>query len=175
MANLPEYILDDEALLEGFVLEAFEKAASRNLPEVLPEETYVKWPHLRESKASKGVWIRKLKHRRRLYKKYSRVMKAKLSYHKLRAIKSFAETPLSEILQNQYGLAPGADLEAMVHLYEATPGTTLPQISQYEDSTSGLGQRKYAYTQLHPLTPEVAGMLFWRTWPRAFNTENIFK
>ena len=161
VAKLPEYILDDEALLEGFVLEAFEKAASRNLPEVLPEETYVKQPHLRESKALKGTWVRKFKDYKRLcYKKNSSIINTKLPYHKLQAIKSFAETPLSEILQNQYGLAPGADLEAMVHLYEATPGTTLPQISQYEDHTPGLGQKKYAYTQLHPLTPEVAGMLF---------------
>ncbi len=160
VANLPEYILDDEELLEGFVLEAFEKAATRNLPEILPEEAYIKRPSLRESKGLKGAWIRKLKRRKRSHKKFTRAMKTRLSYHTLRAIKSFAEVPLSEILQDQYGLPAGTDLEATVHLFEATPGNTLAQISRYEDSTPGLGSGKYAYTQLHPLTPEAAGMLF---------------
>lgn len=159
VANLPEYILDDEELLEGFVLEAFEKAATRNLPEVLSEETYIKRPNLRESKGFKGTWVHKLKGRKRAYKKLTRAKKAKLSYHKLRAIKSFAEVPLSEVLENQYGLATGEELEATVHLYEAIPGTTLHQISRYENNIPGLGLGKYAYTQLHPLTPEAAGML----------------
>ncbi len=161
VANLPEYILDDEELLEGFVLEAFEKAATRNLPEVLPEETYIKRPNLRESKGLKGTWVHKLKSRKRThYKKFTRPMKAKLSYHKLRAIKSFADVPLSEVLENQYGLATGAEFDATAHLYEAIPGTTLPQISRYENNVPGLGLGTYAYTQLHPLTREAAGMLF---------------
>ena len=161
VANLPEYILDDEELLEGFVLEAFEKAATRNLPEVLPEEAYIKRPNLRESKGLKATWVRKLNRRKKSYKKFTRAMKAKLSYHKLRAIKSFGEVPLSELLQNQYGLAAGTELEATVHLFEAIPGTTLPQISRYENNTPGLGATgKQTYTQLHPLTPEAAGMLF---------------
>ncbi len=87
-------------------------------------------------------------------------MKAKLSYHKLKAIKSFAEVPLSEILQDQYSLEPGTDLEAVVHLYEAAPGSTLAKICRNEDQTPGLGSGQHAYTQLHPLTPEAAGMLF---------------
>ena len=32
VAALPDYVLDNEELLEGFVLEAFEKAAAANLP-----------------------------------------------------------------------------------------------------------------------------------------------
>ena len=60
------------------------------------------------------------------YKKFTRVMKPKLSHHKLRAIKSFREVPLSEILQNQYGIAPGDELEAKVHLYEAVPKKMQP-------------------------------------------------
>jgi len=161
VANLPEYILDDEGLLEGFVLEAFENAATRNLPEVLPEEAYIKKPSLRESKGLKASWVRKLNKRKKSYKKFSRAMKTKLSYHKLKGIKSFGEVPLSELLQNQYGPAVSTELEARVHLYEAIPGTTLSQISRYENNTPGLGGAgKQIYTQLHPLTPEAAGMLF---------------
>ncbi len=160
VANLPDYILDDEELLEGFVMEAFEKAAIRNLPEVLPEETYIKRPNLRESKGLKGTWVHKLNRRKRSYKKFTRSLKAKLSHHKLQAVKSFAEVPLSEVIENQYGVATGADLDVTAHLYEAIPGTTLSQISRYENNTPGLGLGKQAYTQLHPLTPEAAGMLF---------------
>ncbi len=161
VATLPEYILDDEELLEGFVLEAFEKAATRNLPEILSKETYVKRPSLRESKGLNGMWTRKFRGRKKTYKKFTRPIKTKLSYHKLRAIKSFAGTPLSEILSNQLGHDAGFDLEATVHLFEATLGDTLPQISRNEMNTPGLGSPEdYVYSQIHPLTPVTAGILF---------------
>jgi len=161
VANLPEYILDDEELLDGFVLEAFEKAATRNLPEILPEETYIKRPRLRESKGLKATWIRKLNKRKNSYKKFTKAIKTKLDYHKLRAIKSFGDVPLSAVLLDQYGLPNGADLDVIVHLYEAIPGTTLPQICRDENKSLGLGASgKQAYTQLHPLTPQAAAILF---------------
>lgn len=161
VANLPDYILDDEDLLEGFVLEAFEKAATRNLPEVLPEEAYIKRPNLREAKGLKGTWLHKLRRRKKSYKKFSRKLKAKLSFHKLRALKSFGEVPVLELLQSQFGPGAGTDLEADVHLYEAIVGSTLAKISRHETSTPGLGTGdRWAYSQLHPLTPEAAGLLF---------------
>jgi hypothetical protein len=40
VAALPDCVLDDQELLEGFALEAFEQAAASNLPQILPEETY---------------------------------------------------------------------------------------------------------------------------------------
>jgi hypothetical protein len=161
VAALPDYVLDDEELLEGFVLEAFEKSATRNLPEVLQEEAYIKRPDLRETKGLRGTWILQPLRGRKFYKKYTRVLNTKLSPHKLREIKTYAGVPLSEVLQAQYGLSPGTDLEVKAHLYEAIPGTMLSHISKYENSTPGLGTpAKYAYSQLHSLTPEAAGMLF---------------
>lgn len=52
VAALPDYILDDQELLEGFALEAFEQAAAANLPPVLPEDTYRKRPDLAEANRS---------------------------------------------------------------------------------------------------------------------------
>ncbi|WP_231561800.1 hypothetical protein [Nitrosococcus oceani] len=160
VAVLPDYVLDDEELLEGYVLEAFEQAATRNLPEVLPEEAYLKRPDLRETKGLKATWILQPLRGRKFYKKYSRILNAKLSPPKLRAVKTYGGIPLSEVLQEQLGLSPGVDVEARVHLYEMMSGAMLPQISKHEHNTPGLGMTaNYAYSQLHPLTPEAAGIL----------------
>ncbi|QBQ54754.1 hypothetical protein [Nitrosococcus wardiae] len=160
VATLPDYVLDDEELLEGYVLEAFEQAATRNLPEVLPEEAYLKRPDLRETKGLRATWILQPLRGRKFYKKYSRILNAKLSPQKLRAVKTYGDIPLAEIMQEQLGLSSGKDIEAKVHLYEMLPGAMLPQISKNEQNTPGLGMTaNYAYSQLHPLTPEAAGIL----------------
>ena len=47
VAGLPDYLLDDQELFEGFALEAFELAAAANLPHVLPAEAYREAPRPR--------------------------------------------------------------------------------------------------------------------------------
>ena len=42
--DLPDYVLDNQELLEGFALEAFEQAAAANLPPVLSEAVYRERP-----------------------------------------------------------------------------------------------------------------------------------
>ncbi len=158
VAMLPGYVLDNQELLEGFALEAFEQAAAANLPPVLSEETYRKRPDLREAAILRGTWLIKPLRGRKRYKKYSRVVRTKITPHKASAIESFDGTNLAEFLQEQFGAAPGEDMEADVHLYESIPGTWLPELTAAEASAIGLGSRD-AYTQLHPLTPEAAGVL----------------
>jgi hypothetical protein len=51
VADLPDYVLDDPELFEGFVLEAFEQAAAANLPPGLPPETYRRRPELVEARS----------------------------------------------------------------------------------------------------------------------------
>jgi hypothetical protein len=46
VASLPAHILDNQELLEGFALEAFEQAAAANLPAVFSEATYRQRPEL---------------------------------------------------------------------------------------------------------------------------------
>src|SRR5215203_5523361 len=71
VAAAPDYVLDNQELLEGFALEAFEQAAAANLPPVLSEETYRKRPDLREARRLRGVWVMMPRRRWKPYKKWS--------------------------------------------------------------------------------------------------------
>jgi hypothetical protein len=157
VASLPDYVLDNQELLEAFTLQAFEQAATANLPPVLPEETYRQRPDLLEAQTLRGVWKLMPRGRRR-YKKYTRVIRARVSPHKAAAVESFEGLPLSAFLEEQLGVAPGEEVEAQMHLYEAIPGTLLSDLARLEDNTPGLGTAD-AYHLLHPLTPEAAGVL----------------
>jgi hypothetical protein len=160
VADLPDYVLDDQELLEAFAVDAFEQAAAANLPPVLPEETYAKRPELRESKSMKGAWLMTPLQRPR-YKKFCRILRTRISPHKARAVETFGGTSLAEFLEDQLGIVPGSDFDADVHLYESIPGTMLPEIARLEINTPGLGTNSEAgYGQLHPLTPEAADALF---------------
>ena len=57
VASLPEEVLEDEELLEAYVLEAFEEAATVNLPDILSEEVYEQRPELREAEHFKSAWV----------------------------------------------------------------------------------------------------------------------
>jgi hypothetical protein len=160
VSSLPEFVLADQELLEAFALEAFEQAAAANLPQVLTEEVYRKRPELREAKTLGGAWVMLPLRGKKRYKKFSRVGRAKITRHKAREIESFGGTTLAEFLEEQLGLSPSADVEAEVHLYESIPGTMLPEVTRLEKNTPGLGtDAEAAYGQLHPLTPEAAGLL----------------
>ena len=91
VAELPDYILNDQELLEGFVLEAFEQAAATNLPQVLPEEIYQKRPDLGEARKLRGTWITMPSGRRKRYKKFSRKIPTRLSPHKVSAIETLRD------------------------------------------------------------------------------------
>ena len=158
VANLPDYVLDNQELLEGFVLEAFEKAAAANLPPVLSENSYEKRPELRESNRIRGTWVMLPLRGRKRYKKYTRIPEVKITPEIARTVKTFCGAPLTIFLRDRLGLSPGRTITARVHLYEAIPGTMLSQICKGEKYVPGLGVAE-ARSQLHPLTPEAAGML----------------
>lgn len=158
VATLPDYVLDNQELLEGFVLEAFEKAAAANLPPVLSENSYEKRPELRESSRIRGTWVMLPLRGRKRYKKYTRIPEVKITPEIARTVKTFCGAPLTIFLRDRLGLAPGRTITARVHLYEAIPGTMLSQICKGEKYVPGLGVTE-ARSQLHPLTPEAAGML----------------
>jgi hypothetical protein len=165
VADLPEYVLDNEALLEGFVLEAFEHAAAANLPPVLPERVYEKRPDLRETTSLQGTWVywpRPLRNGVRRYhgKKYTRVPEVIITPHIAQVVTTFGGVPLAIFLRDRLGTL-GRNIKARVHLYEAIPGTWLSRISKYERSVPGLGTAaKFAWSQFHPLTRQAAGVLF---------------
>lgn len=92
------------------------------------------------------------------YKKFSRKIPTRITPHKVSAVETFEGIPLEEFLEEKLGIAPGEEVEAIVHLYESIPGTHLTDISRLEENNLGLNTQD-GYEQLHPLTPDAAGLL----------------
>jgi hypothetical protein len=159
VASLPDHVLDNQEFLEGFALEAFERAAAANLPAVLSEATYSQRPELLEAGVNAGWLLMPLRGSKR-YKRCSRAFKIRITPHMAEEVESFEGVPLSDYLQDQLGLPDGAEVEAEVHLYEALPGTTVADIARSESETPGLAASDDAtVSQLHPLTPQAASTL----------------
>ncbi|MCX4564232.1 hypothetical protein [Streptomyces sp. 2-1] len=157
---LPERILAQEALLEGFVLEAFEQAAAGSLPQILTEETYLGRPELRQDLTLRGAWVALPLRGVKRYRKYTRMPWINLSPYQVAHIRTFRGLPLDSVLHQRLGLPPGSELRARVHLYEVLPGTSVAAIAQGDHGVPGLaGLDGSGRTQLHPLTPEAAGLL----------------
>jgi hypothetical protein len=153
VSNLPDYVLDDQELLEGFALEAFEQAAAANLPPILSDAVYRQRPDLLESR-SRTAWVMLPLRSRKRYKKCGRTFKVRISPYMADEIESF-EGPLADYLQDQVGIEEGNEIEAEVQLYETLPGTALPDIARAESE----GPSGMSAAQLHPLTPQAAGLL----------------
>ncbi len=159
VATAPDYVLDNQELLEGFALEAFEQAAAANLPQVLPEETYRKRPDLAEARKLRGVWVMMpLRGKPYKYKKFSRKIPIRLTAYKVSGLETFRGISLGELLEERFGLVPGENVEAFVHLYAAIPGTRPSDILQQQKNTPGLGSAN-GHDQLHPLTRDAAALL----------------
>ena len=159
VASLPDHILDNQELLEGFALEAFEQAAAANLPAVLSEATYRQRPELLEAGVN-AAWILMPLRGRKRYKRCTRPFKVSITPHMAEEVESFDGVPLSDYLQDQLGLPEGEDVEAEMYLYEALPGTTIADIARSEAETPGLGASDEAtLSQFHPLTRNAAAIL----------------
>jgi hypothetical protein len=160
ITELPEYVLDNQEMFEGAALEALEQSAAANFPAVLREEVYRSRPELRESAVLRGTWIVKPLGGPMRFKKYSRALRTCITPEKARAVEGFGGATLAEFLEEQMGMPPGEEVTAEAHLYEAMPGTTLPQLSRLESDVPGLGSSAEAsYKRLHPLTHHAAGVL----------------
>jgi len=150
VAALPDYVLDNQDLFEAGALEAFEQAAAANLPPMLSEETYRRRPDLREP----GFW----RQRRRYKKRVGPRVTVRLSPHRAAALETFEGDSVGEVLEEQFGIAPGEEVEALVHLYEAVPGTRLSDVARGEDYIAR-AEGEQGQDVLHPLTREAAALL----------------
>jgi hypothetical protein len=158
VASLPDHVLDNQELLEGFALEAFEQAAAANLPALFSEAIYKKRPELLEGGVN-ATWVM-LPLRRPRYKRCSRTFNVTITPQMAEAVESFENTPLSDYLQDQLGLPEGEDVEAEIHLFEVLPGGTAADIARNESQTPGLGAAdEVTLSQFQPLTHEAAGVL----------------
>jgi hypothetical protein len=159
VAALPDYVLDDQELLEAFALEAFEQAASANLPALFPQATYRQRPELLEAGVNAGWVLLPLRGRKR-YKRCTRTFKVRVSPHMAEEVESFDGAALSDYLQDQLGLAEGDEVDAQVNLYETLPGTSLADIVHGEREAFGAGlSDETNAAQLHPLTPRAAAVM----------------
>jgi hypothetical protein len=158
VASLPDFVLEDPGLLQGFSVDAFEQAAASNFPRVLPKETYRRRPDLTEGKGVQGTWISMPSGGPKRYKKLSQVFRTRITPHRAAAIETFFREPLSGYFVEQMGVPAGDDIEANVHLYEAVAGTKLADVARLEPSAIGLGTT-HSYHRLHPLTPSAAALL----------------
>jgi hypothetical protein len=155
VSALPDAVLDDEVLLEGAVLNAFERAATSNFPPLLSNEVYRQRPDLIETDAERGSWIPCPRGKPR-FKKYSRVMRTRITPHAALAIPVAGNAPLANYLQDQLGLEAGDEIEAEVHLYEAMPGMLLGDVARFEANG---GEGTLSSDEFHPLTTEAAALL----------------
>ncbi|MFZ0134390.1 MAG: hypothetical protein WAK95_17770 [Desulfobacterales bacterium] len=153
VAALPDYVLDNQELFEGAALEAFEQAAAGNLPPVLSEDTYRKRPELRDRR--RGFMYRC---GRRYKKRLGPKIMVRISPYKVASLETFDGNTVGEALEEQYAIAPGEELEAQVHLYEAMPGMRLSDIVRGEEVIAKVDGEN-GYSQLHPLTREAAALL----------------
>ena len=159
VASLPDEVLDNQELLEGYALEAFEHAAAANLPAVFSEATYRRRPDLLEAGVNAGWVLLPLRGPKR-YKRCTRSFHVSVSPHLAEEVESFEGATLAEHLQDQLGLDEGEQVEAQLYLYEALPGTSLADIARGERETLGPGLSDEANAaQLHPLTPQAAAVL----------------
>ncbi len=151
----PEAAWESEALLEAYVREAFQAAASAHFPDGMIR------PELHEAAQSSGAWVLLPGGtRRKHYKKYTRVLEVTVSPQMAAALKSFGGTSVQAILRDKLSLPADRPVAARVHLYEAVAGSTLPDIAMHEKSVRGLGSsRREAWSLIHPLTPDAAGTL----------------
>lgn len=145
VASLPDEVLDNQELLEGYALEAFESAAAANLPAVFSEATYRRRPDLLEAGVNAGWVLLPLRGPKR-YKRCTRSFHVSVSPQLAEEVESFEGATLAEHLQDQLGLDEGEQVGAQVHLYEALPGTNLVDIARGERENSrprpvGRGER----------------------------------
>jgi hypothetical protein len=159
VASLPDEVLNNQELLEGYTLEAFEQAAAANLPAVFSEATYRRRPDLLEAGLNAGWVLLPLRGPKR-YKRCTRSFHVNISPHLAEEVESFEGATLAEHLQDQLGLEEGEEAEGQVYLYEALPGTTVADIARGERENLGPGQSDEANAeQLHPLTSQAAAIM----------------
>ncbi len=159
VASLPDEVLDNEELLEGYALEAFEQAAAANLPAVFSQATYRSGPIcLKPASTRAGCCCRCAgPSATSAARAHSR---STVSPHLAEEVESFEGEALADHLQDQFGVEEGEQVEGEMYLYEALPGTQLTDIARGERETLGPGLSDEANaTQLQLLTPQAAASL----------------
>ena len=79
---------------------------------------------------------------------------ARISPYKVASLETFDGSTVGEALEEQYAIAPGEELEAEVHLYEAMPGMRLSDIVRGEEVIARVDARMGTTSSIRsPATP----------------------
>jgi hypothetical protein len=148
LAESEDYILEDEDLMQVATAEAFERAVATNFP-----AGFVR-PRLQRAPSIGGRFVARRPRSARPYRRYSRMPEVEVTAAIAERIPTFGGVTLAAALRAAGATLP---LKARVHIFEATVGTSLRRIAAIERGRQGAG--RFSSTQLHPLTPAVAGLL----------------
>ncbi len=152
LAQLPERLLEEPEALAAYAREAFENAVAANFPATLVR------PELRETETP-GAWVSLPLQGRPVCRKFSHVFDAVVSPQVAPRLRGYGSSTVAGLFRDRLRLAPGATVNARLHLYEAVPGTTLAGIARMEEA-HGLGSAETSvWSQIQPLTPEAASLL----------------
>jgi hypothetical protein len=146
LGELDEATLEHPALLEAAITEAFHEAAAENFPPQLLI------PELHEATVG-GTWVAMpLGRKRKYYKKYTKVFDVEITPQIADALK------IAGFLKDHMRVT--TPVQARVHLYQATFGTTYHRVARLEQGVGGLGKgMRHARRLFHPLTTAAAGTL----------------
>jgi len=153
MENLDEASLNDSEDMSMQLLEAFEVAAANNFPPQYIKES------LRPTK-QKAVWVSMPRNMPvKLYKKFTHIYDITIDPQTAATVTTYRSLPLANFLKDKYGLDTSKPIKAKVHLYEASKGTRLSQISKFEKLPGLNAQQPKAWIQLLPLNKKAANLL----------------
>lgn len=148
MAENEEYIFENEDLMQLAAADAFGEAVASHFP-----QRFVR-PALRQAPSIGGTFVARRARSLRTYRKYSRTPEIELTAQIADALPTFGNSTVGAVLRAAGATFP---LRVRMHIYESVTGTTLPRMISMDRGSGGRAQA--ASSQLHPLTPEAAGLL----------------
>ena len=149
LAESEDYIYENEDLMQLAAADAFGEAVASHFPQGLVKQ------RLRQAPSLGGTFVARRARSVRPYRKYNRMPEVELTSQIADALPSFGGTTVGAVLRAAGATFP---LRARLHIYQSTTGTTLPRMIGVDRVNAG-GRARAASSQVHPLTPQAAGLL----------------
>lgn len=149
LAENEDYVFDNEELMQLATAEAFSQAVASHFP-----PKFVR-PALQQAPSLGGTFVARRPRSIRTYRKYSRTPEVEITAQIADALPTFGGTTLGAALRAAGVAFP---VRARMHIYQSAVGTTLPRMVRL-DRAGGSGRGYAATSNVHPLTPQAAGVL----------------
>ncbi len=148
-AESEDYILENEDLMQLAAANAFGKSVASHFPQRFVRAA------LRQAPSIGGTFVARRPRSVRSYRKYSRTPDVELTAQIADALPTFGGTTVGAVLRAAGATFP---IRARMHIYQSATGTTLPRMIRMDRAVNG-GRARTVSSQVHPLTPEAAGLL----------------